>query len=190
MCRLIKEDEVAEEKAAAAAAAEPAPPSGGGKNNVILVALAVINMLVVAGVGIMLYQGKKKEAAEPKIEHVIKGEKEAQAHDAENLDEKKFVGQIIPLEKFIINLAGSKGRKLASVSIELEVRGPAVQEEIDKRKAQVRDIVIIILSSKTYEEVSTREGKDNLRNEIKDTINSFLVKGKISNVFFTEFIYN
>ena len=64
------------------------------------------------------------------------------------------------------------------------------QEEIEKRKAQVRDIIIIILSSKTYEDVSSREGKDRLRNEIKDTINSFLVQGKIANVFFTEFIYN
>lgn len=181
---------MAEEKAAAAASEATPASSGNNKNSMILVALAVINMLVVAGVGFMVYQDKKKAAAEPKIEHVIKGEKEAQAKDAENSDDKKFVGQIIPLEKFIINLAGSKGRKLASVSIELEVKGPAVQEEIDKRKAQVRDIIIIILSSKTYEEVSTREGKDNLRNEIKDTINSFLVKGKISNVFFTEFIYN
>ncbi|HEY8272509.1 MAG TPA: flagellar basal body-associated FliL family protein [Pseudobdellovibrionaceae bacterium] len=188
--------EVAEEKGAAAAAtsaaatAAPLGGAGGGKNNIILIALAIVNMLVVGGVGFMLFQGRKKEAAEPKIEQVIKGEKEAQEHDKENTDEKKFVGQIIPLEKFIINLAGSKGRKLASVSIELEVKGSAVQEEIDKRKAQIRDIIIIILSSKTYEEVSSREGKDNLRNEVKDTINSFLVKGKISNVFFTEFIYN
>ncbi|MBC7753145.1 MAG: flagellar basal body-associated FliL family protein, partial [Moraxellaceae bacterium] len=33
-------------------------------------------------------------------------------------------------------------------------------------------------------------GKDNLRNEIKDNINTFLVKGKVSNVYFTELIYN
>lgn len=184
----IKENEVAEEKAAAAESV--GAPAGGSKNNVVLIALAVVNMLVVAGVGFMLYQGRKKEAAEPKIEHVIKGEKEAQDLEKESGDEKKYVGQVIPLEKFIVNLAGSKGRKVASVSMELEVKGTAVQEEIDKRKAQLRDIIIIILSSKTYEEVSTREGKDNIRNEIKDTINSFLVKGKISNVFFTEFIYN
>src|SRR5437868_14737711 len=99
--------EVAEEKAAAAEPAAAAP-SGDGKNNIILIALAVVNMLVVAGVGFMLYKGKQKEAAEPKIEHVIKGEKEAQEHDHEHSEEKKFVGQIIPLEKFIINLAGSK----------------------------------------------------------------------------------
>lgn len=183
----IMEDEVAEEKAAAAEAAS-APSSGSGQKPILLIALAVINMLVVAGVGFMLYQGKKKEAAEPKLEQVIKGEAEAQHKEA--TEEKEVVGKVIPLETFIVNLAGSKGHKVAKVNMELEVKGDHVLEEIEKRKAQVRDIIIIILSSKTYEDVSSREGKDRLRNEIKDTINSFLVQGKIANVFFTEFIYN
>lgn len=181
---------MAEEKAAEASASA----SGGGSSGtkpILFVILAVINMIVVGGVGFMLFKNKQKENAEPKIEHVIKGEKEAQAK--EEHEEKAFIGKVIPLETFIVNLAGSKGRKVAKVNMELEVKdanGGTVSDEIDKRKAQVRDIIIIILSSKTYEDVSTREGKDNLRNEIKDTINSFLTKGKIVNVFFTEFIYN
>lgn len=178
---------MAEEKAEAVEAAAPAG-GGSGQKPILLIAMAVINMLIVAGVGFMLYSGKKKEAAEPKIEHVIKGEHEAQ--EKEKTEEKEFVGKVIPLETFIVNLAGSKGRKVAKVNMELELKGEKVAEEIDKRKAQIRDIIIIILSSKTYEEVSNREGKDSLRSEIKDTINAFLVQGKISNVFFTEFIYN
>lgn len=173
------------------AAVEAAAPAGGGSSGqkpIILIVMAVINMLIVAGVGFMLYQGRKKEAAEPKIDNVIKGE--AQAQEKEKTEEKDFVGKVIPLETFIVNLAGSKGRKVAKVNMELELKGDKVAEEIEKRKAQIRDIIIIILSSKTYEEVATREGKDALRGEIKDTINSFLVQGKISNVFFTEFLYN
>ncbi|MGZ3771583.1 MAG: flagellar basal body-associated FliL family protein [Bdellovibrio sp.] len=177
---------MAEEKAAAAEVASA--PAGSGQKPILLIALAVINMLVVVGVGFMLYQGRKKEAAEPKIENVIKGEAQAQHDEAH--EEKEVIGKIVPLETFIVNLAGSKGRKVAKVNMELEVKGDHVLDEIDKRKAQIRDIIIIILSSKTYEDVSTREGKDGLRNEIKDTVNSFLVQGKISNVFFTEFIYN
>jgi flagellar FliL protein len=176
---------VAEEKAAAVEAS--APSGGSGQKPILLIALAVVNMLVVAGVGFMLFQNRKKEAAEPKIDQVIKGEAEAQHKEA--TEEKEVVGKVVPLETFIVNLAGSKGRRVAKVNMELELQGETAAEEIDKRKAQIRDIIIIILSSKTHDEVSTREGKDNLRNEIKDTINSFLVKGKISNVFFTEFIY-
>ena len=177
---------MAEEKAAAAEAA--APSSGSGQKPILLIALAVINMLIVAGVGFMLYKGRQKEAAEPKIENVIKGEAEAQHKEA--TEEKEVIGKVVPLETFIVNLAGSKGRRIAKVNIELELKGDHAAEEIDKRKAQIRDIIIIIISSKTYEEVSSREGRDGLKNEIKDTINSFLVQGKISNVLFTEFIYN
>lgn len=183
---------MAEEKAAAPAAEAPAPAAGGGnKNNIIYIVLIFINMIFLAGVGWMIYQGKKKDNAEPKIEHVIKGEHETQ--ESEHKEEKQFVGKVIPLETFIVNLAGSKGRKVAKVMMELELKDNKdknVADEIDKRKAQVRDIIIIILSAKKYEEISTKEGIENLKNEIKDTINSFLTNGKITNVFFTEFIYN
>ena len=178
---------MAEHKAEASA---PASGGGSGQKPILLIALAIINMLVVAGVGFMLYKGRQKEAAEPKIDHVIKGEAEAQHKDKEHAVEAQTVGKAVPLETFIVNLAGAKGHKVAKVNMELELQGDRAAEEIDKRKAQIRDIIIILLSSKTYEEVSTREGKNNLRNEIKDTINSFLVQGKITGVFFTEFIYN
>ena len=177
---------MAEEKAAEVSA--PSSGGGSGQKPILLIALAVVNMLVVAGVGFMLYQGRQKDAAQPKIDDVIQGEAQTQA--AEATEEKEFVGKVIPLETFIVNLAGSKGRRVASVKMETELEGEKAAEEIDKRKAQIRDIIIIILSSKTYDQVSAREGKDNLRTEIKDTINSFLVQGKITNVYFTEFIYN
>jgi flagellar FliL protein len=57
-------------------------------------------------------------------------------------------------------------------------------------KPKIRDIIIIVLSSKTYAEVSTKEGKDELREEIRDKVNLFLTKGQINRVYFTEFIYN
>jgi flagellar FliL protein len=181
---------VAEEKAAVESAA-PAG-AGSGQKPVLFITLAVINMLVVAGVGAFLYLGKKKEAAKPTVDQVIAGESATQ--EAEAQAPKSFVGKVVPMETFIVNLAGTKGRKVAKVNMEFELKDSAdegkISGEIEQRKAQIRDVIIIILSSKTFEEVSTPEGKDNLRGEIKDRINSFLTTGKISNVFFTEFIYN
>ncbi|PIS11555.1 MAG: flagellar protein FliL [Bdellovibrio sp. CG10_big_fil_rev_8_21_14_0_10_47_8] len=181
---------MAEENAAKEAAAPAAAPAQGpsSKSPILLIALAVINMLIVAGVGFMLFKGKQKEAAEPKVEQVIKGEHDAQEKEAG--EEKSFIGKVVPLETFIVNLSGSKGRRIAKVNMEIELQGEQVQVEIEKRKAQIRDIIIIILSSKTYDEVATRDGKDGLKNEVKDTLNAFLTKGKIVNVYFTEFIYN
>ncbi len=179
---------MAEENAAAKESAAPAAAPAQGKQPIILVALIVLNMIVVAGVGFMVWQGKKKDAAEPKIEHVIKGEHDAQEEDKHK--EQNTVGKVIPLETFIVNLSGTKGRRVAKVNVELELEGEGAQEEIDKRKAQLRDIIIITLSSKTYEQVELKEGKDELKSELKNNLNSFMTKGKIKNVYFTEFIYN
>ncbi len=164
-----------------------APPASGQKT-VLFIALSVINMLVVAGVGFMIYQGRHKESAEPKIDNVIKAEHAAQEHEETEID--SFVGKIIPLETFMVNLSGSKGKKVAKVNMEIELDSPKLAEEIAKRNPQIRDYINMILSTKTYEEVSTQEGKNNLKNEIKDTLNSFLVQGKIKKIYFTEFIYN
>ena len=89
-----------------------------------------------------------------------------------------------------MNLSGSRGRKLAKVNMEIEVNNDEVQEEIEKLKPKIRDVIIIILSSKSYAQVSTKEGKDSLRDEIRDKVNLFLTKGRIQRVYFTEFIYN
>lgn len=165
---------------------EHAPKSG---KPMMLYALVIINMLVVAGVGFMVYSGKKKEAKQPGISDVIAGEHEAQRDPSAQVEEKEFVGTMVPMEMFLVNLSGANGRKLLKVLMELEVEGTKVQEEIEKRKPQIRDIIITLLSSKTYEQVSSVEGKDYLREEVRDTVNSFLTKGKIKRVLFTEFIY-
>jgi flagellar FliL protein len=179
---------LAEEKASqeSAPATESASPASGSKSS-LLIGLVVVNMLVVGFVGYMIWKGRKAEEAKPGVEKVIEGEAQTQVEENAAPEE---VGKVIPLETFVVNLAGSKGRKVLKVNMELELKGTEVVKEIDNRKAQIRDFIIIILSSKSYDEVSTKEGKDALRNEIKDNINSFLSKGKILNVYFTELIYN
>lgn len=180
---------VSDDNAAQKAPAEAKPAGGGsGKTTIILIALAVINMGIVATVGFMLWKGREKEKEKPSIEQVVQGESET--HEAEEKVEKNEKKPIMPLETFIVNLAGSKGRRIAKVDIELELNGEKAQSEIEQRAAQVRDIIIMILSSKTYEYVSDKEGKNQLRDEIKDTVNAFLSKGKIEGVYFTNFIYN
>ena len=179
---------MAEEKEAVVDSAPAAKTSIADTKPYLLIGLVVVNMLVVVFVGFMIWKGKKIEEAKPGIEKVIEGENITQAIESTKTSDE--VGKVIPLETFIVNLAGSKGRKVLKVNMELEIKGQEVIQEIENRKAQIRDFIIIILSSKSYDEVSAKEGKDALRNEIKDNINSFLSKGKIINVYFTELIYN
>lgn len=197
------ESGVAEE----AAKESQAPQESGGKSGgkpIILYALVVINMLVVAGVGAMVYMGKQKEAEQAQaIDKAANGmtKDAAQAgehgeaagpggEDHGDSEAEEFIGKMIPMETFLVNLSGNRGNKLLKVNMELEVEGKSIAEEIDKRKPQIRDIIIILLSSKTYAQLSSAEGKEFLREEVRDTVNSFLTKGKIKRVHFTEFIFN
>ena len=172
---------------AAEAQQAPQKDGGGGQKPTLFIILAIVNMIVLGAVGFMVWKGNEERAARPNIDDVIQGE----AKDSEiEAEEEPYIGELIPLETFLVNLAGSRGRKLAKINLELEVEGERIEEEIDKRKPQIRDIIIILLSSKTHAQVATKEGKDFLRAEIRDTVNAFLTKGKIKSVYFTEFIYN
>jgi len=174
------------ENAAPEQAPAPEAKSSGGKPTLFII-LAIVNMLVVIGVGAMLYLDKQKKAHEPGIEDVIQGEKAALEEESKTKD---FIGQLVPLETFLVNLSGSRGRKLVKINMELEMSSPEAQEEVEKIKPKIRDYIIIIVSSKSYAEISTKEGKDSLREEIKNQVNLFLTKGRINKVYFTEFLFN
>ena len=178
---------MAEDNAAKEAASQKPAPSGG--KPILLIALLVINMGVMAFVGFMVHKSNQAHDHKATIDEVVEGEKKQQVEDVEKA-EKEFVGKTIPMETFLVNLSGEHGRKLLKVNMELEVEGEKIQEEIEKRKPAIRDIIITLLSSKTYGQVSNPEGKEFLREEVRDTVNSFLTKGKIKQVLFTEFLFN
>jgi flagellar protein FliL len=172
----------------AAPTPQPIPPSGGsGQKPTLFIILTIVNMAVVLGIGVMLYMGQKKKAAEPGIDHVIKGEVATQNEEHKNTE---FIGKLIPMETFLVNLAQSRGRKLAKINMEFEVTSDEVHQEIEKLKPRIRDMVIMIISDKSLQQVSAKEGKDALREEIRNQVNLFLTKGQIKNVYFTEFIFN
>lgn len=180
---------MAEEKAKAKEAPAPVVETSAKEKPTLFIALSVFNIIVVLGVGILLFLGKKKQENVATMDQVVQGEKQEQ--DKEATDDP-FIGEFIPMETFFVNLAGSRGGKIARVTLELEIenKNSDITEEIERRKPQIRDIIIILLSSKTFDQISSKEGKDNLRDEIKGRLNSFLTKGKIKSILFTEFLLN
>ena len=167
---------------------EAASPAGAPeKKNILMIVLSVFNIIALLGVGALVYKDGHKTTDKDKLEQVLRGVEEAKSVEEAN---ENFLGNLLPLETFLVNLSGSNGTKLAKVNMELELNSDEVQSEIDKLKPKIRDIIIIILSSKTYAQVSSKEGKNELRNQIKDKVNLFLTKGQIKRVYFTEFIFN
>lgn len=106
------------------------------------------------------------------------------------IEPRPQLGQLEHLGDFLVNLADVEDSHYLRTVVELEQNygsSPEFGNEIGNRKSQLRDIVISTLSSKTSEELRTPEGKEALKEELKERINSVLAKGQIARVYFTEF---
>lgn len=100
------------------------------------------------------------------------------------------VKYMVPLgEDLVVNLADPSGRRFIRLNLTLVVDTPETQEEINRRKPQVRDTVIKIFRTKTVDKIREEEGIFNIHNEIITAINKMLPTGQVLDVFFTEFVY-
>lgn len=167
---------------------QTAEPKGSGQKPILFIGLAIINLVFMAFIAYMVFASKQADEQEVTMEDVISDE--AAEQKADETVEEEFVGTLVPLETFLANLAGSRGGRLMKITMSLEVNNDDVQDEIEKRKPEIRDTILILLNSKSFDQISNVDGKDFLREEIRDTLNSFLTKGKVNRVLFTEFFYN
>ncbi len=145
----------------------------GGKKG-LFVFLALFILLAAAGGGAYFFFLKGGEEEDKKA-------KEVERKPAE-------IGVMFDLGTFIVNLADPGVEMYAKVSITLELSDQEVTTEVEKRLPIVKDAVIDILSSKTYGDIRTPEGKERLRFELIKRINTILVKGGVRNLYFTEFV--
>jgi flagellar protein FliL len=97
------------------------------------------------------------------------------------------IGPIYDLDPFIVNLADPEPRFL-KVTMKLELDTAATKTEVGERMPQVRDAVLILLSSKEAQMLKPTAGKLQLRDEILQRINSLLAVGQARNAYFTEFV--
>lgn len=65
----------------------------------------------------------------------------------------------------------------------------AFNEAIRKFVPAIEDAVIGVLSSKTYAEVATAEGREQVKREIKDRVQRVVGdEQQVTNVYFTDFV--
>lgn len=97
-------------------------------------------------------------------------------------------GVMFDLEPFIVNLADQPEIRYLKITVKLEVENEAVAAELAARVAQIRDTVLVLLSSKDVNTVRTPQGKFQLRDEITQRANGLLPRPGIRSAYFTEFV--
>ncbi|MEG3638083.1 flagellar basal body-associated FliL family protein [Magnetococcus sp. PR-3] len=154
---------------------------GGGGGGLMKIIIPVVALLLGVGggyfLGDMMAAKETAEAAQAEPEDTKKPE-----------DIQAMVGDVFPLEDFLVNLNEGRGNRYLKATIELELDTEELRPEVERRQPQIRDVILSLLGSKGAKELMDAEGKFRLREEILSRINAVLVNGNVKRVYFTAFV--
>lgn len=178
-----------------------ASPSSGGNKLVFI--LTLVNVIATLGMIAVLVISFQKDKVVPSVDDISVEEEQASAdgkdksgapsaHGAANGKEEKKgtdFGKMVTLEQFTVNLStpGSANPKFVRVNISLEVPNSDSESEVGQKMPRVRNAIIDLFNSKRPADLATTDGREYLKEEIRNALNSFMVTGKVKGVFFTNF---
>ena len=112
--------------------------------------------------------------------------------EAQNNAKKQAVKAtvIYSLKSFIVNLMDKSGvgKRYLKLTMELEIESEKSRTMIDGMKPQVRDAILLMLSSQTIKEINSVEGKLALKQRIIESLNGIFGETIIHRIYFTEFV--
>jgi len=171
----------------------PVQPSS---NNPLLTLLMVVNIVAMGTVAYFQWRFMDMEAKRPDLTTLLK-EKDAPATASDDAtSEQKPVEvvkkeNLLTLDSFTVNLAQGEGpKRYVRTDIVLKMSDDAKAPEFEARKPQIRDTIISILNTKRPDDLLKKEGKSFLKDEIKASINSFLVDGRVEDIYYISFQIN
>lgn len=162
---------MAEQAAKGEGAAEEKPK----KKGMLLIIVGVL-VLALGGGGFFAY--KKFMAPKPEVSVAEQVKKEPVEKE----------GEMFALEPFLVNLSDPKGKRYLKVTVTLELESPEAKAKAEKQVPKMRDMVIMILTSLSFEEVMTPEGKIRVREELFERFNLILRPERVKEIFFTDFV--
>ena len=169
--------------------AETAPEGKKSSSMMLIIIIVVLILVILIGaiVAILMMGGDSKstEKSAEKTEKVAEKKATPGMDSSRTLDK---IGILYPLDTFTVNLLSENGSRYLKAQVSLELSGKELTEELDAKKAVIRDKILRILSSKSVEEVSTLKGKDQLGAQIMQELNTMLKDGSINGVYFTDFV--
>lgn len=149
------------------------------KKGIIIITSVAFVFMVLVGSGFYILWNKIA-SLQPPDEITEEGlEEEAEA---------VVIGEMFPLDTFVVNLADDKGKRYLRATMQLELAPEQTAATLEQRLPQIRDVVLTILPTKQFQEIRTIDGKTTLRTEIMNKLNELFNGESVVNIYFTEFV--
>jgi flagellar FliL protein len=175
---------------------KPGPVSPSSKNP-LLTLLMMLNIIAMGTVAYFQWRFMDMEAKRPDLTQLLKEKDSPEAATTDATGEQKTAEvvkkeNLLPLDSFTVNLAQGEGspRRYVRLDAVLKMSDDAKAPEFEARKPQIRDTIISILNTKRADDLLKKEGKSFLKEEIKASINSFLVDGRVEDIYYISFQIN
>ncbi|HRE15513.1 MAG TPA: flagellar basal body-associated FliL family protein [Rhodocyclaceae bacterium] len=147
---------------------QPAPPPSKKKKLLIIVGGLVLLLVIGLAVGAAVLLLKPHPEPTDDEEDVSET-----AKPAKKADKKKELPPVyVALEPFTVNLVPETGDQYLQVVISLECTDPVAEAQIKARMPRIRNGITLLLSGKKASELTSREGKEKLAGELKESINA------------------
>ncbi|WP_051623640.1 flagellar basal body-associated FliL family protein [Clostridium hydrogeniformans] len=139
------------------------------KSKVGVTIIVVLLLIIIGGGGFMWYKMQALNAG---------------ASQNSKIEEGKF-----GLNEIIVNLADEGGKKYIKIKPVLGYNSSnkELEGEFATKDHVLRDITIAILRGKTSKDLNPK-GEEELKKEMLQKLNPVLDKGKLTNVYFTDFL--
>lgn len=173
-----------------------APEEGGGKKKLFIIIGAAVLVLIIGGAAAFMMMGKgdkKKEGEAAKTEAAAGAAAGAPAAGGAHGGAPAAGGApgastIFPMEPFIVNIYDGQELRYLKVKVEMEMANPAIKPELEGRLAPIRDAILVVLTTKTLQDIQDVQGKNQLREEILVSVSKIIAQGKVTKIYFTDFV--
>jgi len=159
----------------------------GKKKLFIIIGAAVAVIIVIIVVLVMTMGGGKKDPAEAGKAETKSSGGHGGGHGGGDAKGGAVV-TVYPLEPFIVNIYDGQEVRYLKLKVEFEMSGAEIKPEIEAKQAPLRDAILVLLTTKTLQEIQDIQGKNQLRDEILSSVNKILPPGKITKIYFTDFV--
>lgn len=160
--------------------------------------IIIISLVLLAGMGVGLFfgykwwMGRSHAPADANATEQAEGNGgEAKKHDgaADNASAgPEGPGELVSIPPLLVNLAEPQGRRYLKLALDIEVRDKMAADELNKNMPKVKDALILLLSSKTYEDLGSLENKILLKKEVVERLTLVLGEQKVLRVYITEIV--
>ena len=134
---------------------EESEESGGGKGGIVMIVVAALISLGLGAGGAFFFASSQVPPPAPPSEELLEAEATIEKAAAKQKEmNEDFKERIYGLEPFVVNVTGDGYNRFLKLRVELEASDSELREELDARLPQVRDALIVLLSSKQLSDIT------------------------------------